>query len=111
MVFDYHPRGSLYDFLSRNVITSDQLCALTVSLASGLEYLHHEFKAGELKKPAIAHRDLKSRNVLVKVNSTCCIADFGLAISHDVSKDMVEITSNTKQGTLLLLLMGKGVKH
>ncbi|XP_065887204.1 TGF-beta receptor type-1-like isoform X2 [Dysidea avara] len=99
MVFDYHPRGSLYDFLLRNVITSEQLCTLTVSLASGLEYLHHEFKAGELKKPAIAHRDLKSRNILVKVNSTCCIADFGLAVSHDVSKDMVEITNNTKQGT------------
>jgi len=28
-------------------------------------------------KPGIAHRDLKSKNVLVKNNLTCCIADLG----------------------------------
>ena len=28
-------------------------------------------------KPAIAHRDLKSKNILVKSNITCCIADLG----------------------------------
>ena len=31
-------------------------------------------------KPAIAHRDFKSKNVLVKNDLTACIADFGLAI-------------------------------
>ena len=30
-----------------------------------------------LGKPAIAHRDLKSKNILVKSNHTCCIADLG----------------------------------
>lgn len=102
MVFDYHPRGSLYDYLSRNVVKKEGLCKLTLSLASGLEYLHHDFKAGESHKPAIAHRDLKSRNILVKTNGTCCIADFGLAVSHDTSKDMVEIINNTKQGKTYL---------
>ena len=33
-----------------------------------------------LGKPAIAHRDIKSKNVLVKKNGTCCIADLGLAV-------------------------------
>ena len=28
-------------------------------------------------KPAIANRDLKSKNILVKSNNTCCIADLG----------------------------------
>lgn len=28
-------------------------------------------------KPGIAHRDLKSKNILVKNNLTCCIADLG----------------------------------
>ena len=28
-------------------------------------------------KPAIAHQDLKSKNILVKMNGTCCIADLG----------------------------------
>ena len=30
-----------------------------------------------LGKPAIAHRDLKSKNILVKNNGQCCIADLG----------------------------------
>ncbi|KAH9498584.1 Bone morphogenetic protein receptor type-1B [Bulinus truncatus] len=29
-------------------------------------------------KPAIAHRDLKSKNILVRSNGTCCVADLGL---------------------------------
>lgn len=28
-------------------------------------------------KPGIAHCDLKSKNILVKTNGTCCIADLG----------------------------------
>ena len=31
-------------------------------------------------KPAIAHRDIKSKNILVKDNGQCCIADLGLAL-------------------------------
>ena len=39
-----------------------------------------------------------------ETNRTCCIADFGLAVSHDTSKDMVEIINNTKQGEILYSL-------
>ena len=31
-------------------------------------------------KPAMAHRDIKSKNILVKKNGYCCIADLGLAV-------------------------------
>ena len=31
-------------------------------------------------KRCIAHRDLKSKNILVKRDLTCVIADFGLAV-------------------------------
>lgn len=34
----------------------------------------------QLMKPAIAHRDFKSKNVLLKNDMTACIADFGLAL-------------------------------
>ena len=51
-------------------------------MASGLSHLHLEIH-GARGKPAIVHRDIKSRNILVKQNLTCAIADFGLAVKYD----------------------------
>lgn len=34
----------------------------------------------DLYKPAVSHRDLNSRNVLVKGDGTCVIIDFGLSM-------------------------------
>lgn len=33
-------------------------------------------------KPAIAHRDIKTKNILVKRDGSCCIADLGLAVKY-----------------------------
>jgi len=38
------------------------------------------FTHPDLYKPAVSHRDLNSRNVLVKVDGTCVIIDFGLSM-------------------------------
>ena len=37
-------------------------------------------------KPSIAHRDFKSKNVLIKSDMTACIADFGLALVFEPGK-------------------------
>ena len=37
-------------------------------------------------KPAIAHRDFKSKNVLIKSDLTACLADFGLALIFEPGK-------------------------
>lgn len=52
-----------------------------------------------LGKPAIAHRDLKSKNILVKSNLSCAIGDLGLAVRHDVNLDTVDIPFTHRVGT------------
>lgn len=39
-----------------------------------------------LGKVALAHRDLKTKNILVKKDLSCCIADLGLAVKEVRSK-------------------------
>uniref|UniRef100_UPI00358FCC99 TGF-beta receptor type-1-like isoform X2 n=1 Tax=Myxine glutinosa TaxID=7769 RepID=UPI00358FCC99 len=55
--------------------------------------------ADNMGKPAIAHRDLKSKNILVKKNGTCCIADLGLAVRHNSTSDTIDIAPNSRVGT------------
>ena len=44
-------------------------------------------------KPAIAHRDLKSKNILVKRNGHCCIADLGNFIFYIIFADQIKLMS------------------
>ena len=50
-------------------------------------------------KPAIAHRDLKSKNILVKSNGCCAIGDLGLVVRFDATSDTVDIPLNHRVGT------------
>ncbi|XP_020821886.1 activin receptor type-1-like isoform X2 [Phascolarctos cinereus] len=77
LITHYHEHGSLYDFLQRQPLDRGLALRLAHSIACGLAHLHVEI-FGTQGKPAIAHRDLKSRNVLVKSNLQCCIADLGI---------------------------------
>ncbi|CAM4615886.1 unnamed protein product [Lepidochelys olivacea] len=98
LVSEYHEQGSLFDYLNRNAVTIDGLIKLTLSIASGLAHLHMEI-VGTQGKPAIAHRDLKSKNILVKKNETCAIADLGLAVRHDAVLNTIDIPQNPRVGT------------
>lgn len=82
LITDYHENGSLYDFLKLSTLDTVALLRLAYSAACGLCHLHTEI-FGTQGKPAIAHRDLKSKNILIKKNGTCCIADFGLAVKFN----------------------------
>uniref|UniRef100_A0A671SR80 receptor protein serine/threonine kinase n=1 Tax=Sinocyclocheilus anshuiensis TaxID=1608454 RepID=A0A671SR80_9TELE len=79
LITDYHENGSLYDYLKYTTLDTQALLRLAYSAACGLCHLHTEIY-GTQGKPAIAHRDLKSKNILIKKNGTCCIADLGLAV-------------------------------
>ena len=71
LVTDYHKNGSLCDYLTNvSELNIDSMLDMAISIASGLAHLHMEVH-GTRGKPAIAHRDLKSRNILVKNDGKC----------------------------------------
>lgn len=98
LVTDYYPMGSLYDFLKRETVEMADAVRMAFSVANGLYFLHTEI-VGTEAKPAIAHRDLKSKNILVKSDGTCCIADLGMAARHQSSSGVVDVPSNSRVGT------------
>ncbi|RUS89930.1 hypothetical protein EGW08_002282, partial [Elysia chlorotica] len=98
LITDYHENGSLYDYLHLHALDTSEMLILAHSAACGLSHLHVEI-SGTRGKPAIAHRDVKSKNILVRSNGTCCIADLGLAVRYVSETNKVDIASNTRCGT------------
>ncbi|XP_069826242.1 activin receptor type-1-like isoform X2 [Dendropsophus ebraccatus] len=98
LITHYHDNGSLYDYLQRTTVDPEGCLQLALSIICGLVHLHVEI-FGTQGKPAIAHRDLKSRNILVKSNKQCCIADLGLAVVHTQNEDYLDIGNNPRVGT------------
>jgi len=98
LVLNFHARGSLYDFLQDAQLTVQENLKMVQSLASGLEYLHTDIKSSAAK-PSIAHRDLKSKNILVKNNGTCCLADFGLSVRSDHFNNLDKKSFHFQVGT------------
>ncbi|XP_042230261.1 TGF-beta receptor type-1-like isoform X8 [Homarus americanus] len=98
LVTDYHENGSLFDYLMRYTVDTAGMIRMALSIATGLSHLHMDIM-GNKGKPAIAHRDLKSKNILVKSNGTCAIADLGLAVRYDSNTDTVDIVPNNRVGT------------
>jgi serine/threonine protein kinase len=90
IVTDYLETGSLSDYLRQNEISTNELFNIIHTMARGLSFLHGDQsktitgKQQLLNKPAIAHRDFKSKNVLLKLDNkgvlSAVISDFGLAI-------------------------------
>ena len=79
------------DLISQGI----QMC---LDIATGLAHLHLEIQ-GTQGKPAIAHRDLKSKNILVSGDGSCAIGDLGLAVRHNSNSNSLDMPSNCKVGT------------
>ncbi|XP_075899248.1 activin receptor type-2B [Nelusetta ayraudi] len=77
LITHFYERGSLGDFLKGNVVSWSELWHIAASMSRGLNHLHQEEPGA---KPCIAHRDFKSKNILLRGDLTAVIADFGLAV-------------------------------
>uniref|UniRef100_F1KXX2 receptor protein serine/threonine kinase n=1 Tax=Ascaris suum TaxID=6253 RepID=F1KXX2_ASCSU len=99
LITDFHKFGSLYEYLQRGeTLSVSEALSLAHSAVCGLEHLHSALRGtGTPQKPAIAHRDIKSKNIIVKREGVCCVADFGLALSEDMLKTRTNI--NIQVGT------------
>ncbi|CAK6983866.1 activin receptor type-2B, partial [Scomber scombrus] len=88
IITEFHERGSLCDFLKGNIISWSELCHIAESMVCGLAYLHEDIprQKGEGPKPAIAHRDFKSKNIMLRSDLTAVIGDFGLAVRFEPGK-------------------------
>ncbi|XP_077100106.1 TGF-beta receptor type-2 [Siphateles boraxobius] len=99
LITAYQERGNLQEFLSQHVIGWDDLCRLAGSLARGVAHLHSDRTLCGRAKVAVVHRDLKSANVLVKSDLTCCLCDFGLSLRLDNYTSPEELANSGQVGT------------
>ncbi|KAJ8395779.1 hypothetical protein AAFF_G00028260 [Aldrovandia affinis] len=99
LITAYHPMGNLQEYLTHHIISWDDLWLLGGSLAQGVAHLHSDHTPCGRPKVAIAHRDLKSSNVLVKNDLTCCLCDFGLGLRLDSSLSVDELANSGQVGT------------
>ena len=123
LVTRYHPYGSLHSYLRKRreekegegggggggeggggdatcTLSKADLLRMASSACSGLVHLHTPIvNVGFRSKPIMAHRDLKSSNILVKSDLTCCIADMGLAVFDGWGLEEAEMQCPGCQGT------------
>lgn len=109
LVTQYHENGSLGDYLKSHVVNWRELCCMAGSMANGLAYLHTEIHDTFKFKPCIAHRDFKSKNVLVKKDLTCCLSDFGLAVKFQSGGDPGEMHGQVGDLSLLVILITRAL--
>ncbi|KAF3691480.1 TGF-beta receptor type-2 [Channa argus] len=99
LITAFHSRGNLQEYLTRHMISWEELQVLGSSLARGVAHLHSDrLPCGRPKVP-IVHRDLKSSNILVKNDLTCCLCDFGLGLCLDSSLSVDDLANSGQVGT------------
>ncbi|KAG1936578.1 TGF-beta receptor type-2 [Pimephales promelas] len=99
LITAFHPRGNLQEYLTRHLISWEDLRVLGASMARGVAHLHSDHTPCGRPKVPIVHRDLKSSNILVKNDLTCCLCDFGLGLRLDNSLSVDDLANSGQVGT------------
>lgn len=99
LITEYWPLGSVCDYLEKYEMNPVLAIQFIRSIAHGLTYLHTEIPGvnSHCFKPGIAHRDIKTRNILVKNDMTCAIADLGMAVR--CVNGVIDLPEHTRGGT------------
>lgn len=99
LIMEYYEHKSLYDHLKNHTISLTELLTIAKGISRGLEFLHDDLQFHD--NPTIAHRDIKSENILIKPKSEnnwiACIADFDLALIFKTNEppDGIEVQVGT----------------
>ncbi|XP_051258831.1 TGF-beta receptor type-2 [Dicentrarchus labrax] len=99
LVLAYHDLGNVQDFLTANTLSWEELVAMAGSIARGLAHLHSDTTPSGVPKVPVAHRDLKSSNIVVKSRKECALCDFGLALRLDLSLTVDDYANSGQVGT------------
>ncbi|XP_061647331.1 TGF-beta receptor type-2-like isoform X2 [Phyllopteryx taeniolatus] len=100
LLLAYHRLGNLQDFLTANVLSWKRLVTMATGLARGLAHLHSDtlWPSGS-PKVSVAHRDVKSGNVLVKEDGDVALCDFGLAVQLHAELTVDDFANSGQVGT------------
>ncbi|XP_023693577.1 TGF-beta receptor type-2 [Paramormyrops kingsleyae] len=99
LITAYHDLGNLQDFLVGHVLSWAELHAMAGSVAQGLAHLHSDTTPCGSPKVPVAHRDLKTSNIVVKNQKECALCDFGLALRLDVLLTVDDVANSGQVGT------------
>ena len=99
-------RGSLSNLLDTSTLSWDMASRFSFEIASGIGYLHSHTGLARadrgytaVEKCPIAHRDIKSSNVLIRGNMSCCVSDLGLAIALNPNSSEESFANAGQVGT------------
>eukprot|EP00079_Xenopus_tropicalis_P013337 XP_002941621.3 PREDICTED: TGF-beta receptor type-2 [Xenopus tropicalis] len=99
LITAFHSKGNLQEYLSKHIISWEDLMKLGGSLARGVAHLHSDHTPCGRPKTPIVHRDIKSSNILVKNDLTCCLCDFGLSLWLEPSLSVDDLANSGQVGT------------
>ncbi|XP_048367020.1 TGF-beta receptor type-2 [Sphaerodactylus townsendi] len=99
LITAFHSKGNLQEYLIKHIISWEDLWKLGGSLARGIAHLHSDHTPCGRPKTPIVHRDLKSSNILVKNDLTCCLCDFGLSLRLDPTLSVDDLANSGQVGT------------
>ncbi|XP_063788854.1 TGF-beta receptor type-2-like isoform X2 [Pseudophryne corroboree] len=95
----YHARGNLKDYLASHVLSWASFLKMAGSIVRGVAHLHSEYTPCGAPKIAIAHRDIKSTNILVKSETECTLCDFGITLRLDPALTVDAFANSGQVGT------------